>query len=109
MAEGSDPVKGRLSYTQFVTPIDPPEPPLDVGAIRPAIIFNVSGGPIRLLRAMPGERGYASIDAVLQLDRLCQEQVWPPPHTLIVNHSTYDYLAGLLTGAIMFPRRKDHG
>lgn len=102
-------MKGALSYTQFLPTDLPTLPAVDVGAVRQAIIFNVSGGSIRLLRAMPGERGYASIDAVLQLDRLCQEQDWPPPHTLIVNHGTYDYLAGLLTGAFMFPRRKDHG
>ena len=104
MAEG-DPVSGRaLSYRQFV---DTSEalPRIE----HPPIVFNTSSGPVRLLRAAEGELCMESIDDVLTLAKLCAARGWVAPHTLIVNHETYDYLAGLLTGAIMFPRRKDHG
>ena len=103
MAGDDRPVKS-LTYQQFV---DAPEAP----AVRafPAIVFNASSGPIRLLRATYGERAFPSLDAVLELDRNCREKDWPSPHTLIVSGLTYDYLAGLLNGTIEFPRRKENG
>lgn len=101
MAEG-DPVSGRgLSYTQFVDASDA----VTVATIYPAIVFNVSGGPIRLLRAVADERCVPGLDDVMTIWRLCAEQDFPPPHTLVVSAQTYDYLAGLLNGTIQFPRR----
>lgn len=103
MAEnGDEPVKA-LSYTSFM---DGPAVPFVVADTRKAIVFNVRHGSIRLVRAEGDERGMPSIDAVMELVRTCDEQCWPPPHTLTVNHPTYDYLAGLLNGTIDFPRRK---
>ena len=102
MAGEDRPVRS-LNYQQFQDAPDAIGP----ASLYPAIVFNTSSGPVRLLRRAEGERGFPSIDDVMALAHHCALQDWPPPHTLIVSEQTYDYLAGLLTGTIAFPKRKD--
>ena len=92
-----------LNYQQFQDAPDAIAPT----SLYPAIVFNTSGGPIRLLRATQEERCVPTLDDVMAHWRFCADRGWPSPHSLVVSGTTYDYLAGLLDGTIAFPKRKD--